>query len=308
MISDYLYEFVITARCGSVSKAAAELGFAQSVLSTHMSALEKELGTKLLERLPTGVRLTIDGRYVYESAKDLVEIGNQVKERFQNQAASGLERDILVGGLSSARRVTSAFEAARSRLVYSGYRLNVRYLRPESPKSIPDDLLGGALDVAVTFKSRWEKDQADGLRCVELYSEEPLAVVEKSHGLSSRDVLGPDAIANERFAREAGRLNNADDEWNEFVKECRRNGFTPFGKVIGYERTVGMDIEIPDYVWVSSPATSGDAAGDKDRFSVIPIKGISMSVVAVVRQDDSLTNRFVEEALESIRGAGEHQE
>ncbi|WP_194913679.1 LysR family transcriptional regulator [Catenulispora rubra] len=54
--------FVAVAEHGSISRASAELHVSQPALSVQLIALEKELGTRLFERLPHGVRLTSSGR------------------------------------------------------------------------------------------------------------------------------------------------------------------------------------------------------------------------------------------------------
>ncbi|HXV11513.1 MAG TPA: LysR family transcriptional regulator [Burkholderiales bacterium] len=54
--------FIQIADCGSITRAAGNLGVAQPALSRQLRAMEEELGTPLLVRLPRGVRLTAAGR------------------------------------------------------------------------------------------------------------------------------------------------------------------------------------------------------------------------------------------------------
>ena len=54
--------FVQIADCGSITRAAGNLGIAQPALSRQLRAMEEELGMPLLVRLPRGVRLTAAGR------------------------------------------------------------------------------------------------------------------------------------------------------------------------------------------------------------------------------------------------------
>jgi molybdate transport repressor ModE-like protein len=49
-------------RRGSFSAAAEALAFTQSAVSQQVAALEREAGTRLVERGPRGVRLTDAGR------------------------------------------------------------------------------------------------------------------------------------------------------------------------------------------------------------------------------------------------------
>jgi DNA-binding transcriptional LysR family regulator len=55
--------------CGSVTKAAARLHMSQPALSHQIAALERELGTAVVERLPRGVRVTAAGRATADEAR-----------------------------------------------------------------------------------------------------------------------------------------------------------------------------------------------------------------------------------------------
>src|SRR5919197_646119 len=57
----HLESFVVTARRGSVTLAARELGLTQSGLSRQLQRLEPQLGRALLVRTQRGVRLTAAG-------------------------------------------------------------------------------------------------------------------------------------------------------------------------------------------------------------------------------------------------------
>jgi DNA-binding transcriptional LysR family regulator len=56
-----LRSFENVARLGSISKAARSLGYSQSTVTAHIRVLEKQLGVRLFQRLPHGVRLTDSG-------------------------------------------------------------------------------------------------------------------------------------------------------------------------------------------------------------------------------------------------------
>jgi len=59
-----LRAFAALARRGSFSAAAEELVISQPAVSKHVAELEREIGTKLVERSGRGVRLTEAGRFV----------------------------------------------------------------------------------------------------------------------------------------------------------------------------------------------------------------------------------------------------
>lgn len=54
---------------GSITEAAARLHLSQPALSHQIGALERELGTPVLERLPRGVRATAVGRAILDDAR-----------------------------------------------------------------------------------------------------------------------------------------------------------------------------------------------------------------------------------------------
>lgn len=54
---------------GSITEAAARLHLSQPALSHQIGALERELGTPVLERLPRGVRATAAGRAIVADAR-----------------------------------------------------------------------------------------------------------------------------------------------------------------------------------------------------------------------------------------------
>src|SRR5699024_9823543 len=60
------------AAAGSISRAAAELNFVQSYITTRMKALETELGTELLLRTSRGTLLTPDGEKLQKHADGIL--------------------------------------------------------------------------------------------------------------------------------------------------------------------------------------------------------------------------------------------
>lgn len=61
MREEHLRAFLAVADTGSVTKAADAVGTTQSTVSRRIAALEKEIGTVLFARSPTGAHLTPAG-------------------------------------------------------------------------------------------------------------------------------------------------------------------------------------------------------------------------------------------------------
>lgn len=73
--------FYHTVQCGSISKAAIEMGLNQSTVTLQIQALERDLKAKLLERHSKPIQLTKDGKSLYEmSAYYLQGIDNLYEE------------------------------------------------------------------------------------------------------------------------------------------------------------------------------------------------------------------------------------
>jgi DNA-binding transcriptional LysR family regulator len=77
---------------GSVGAAARRYGITQSAASQRLTALERELGVRLLERGPSGSSLTPAGRVIGEWASSLVRAGRQFAHNVGSLAAGTTAR------------------------------------------------------------------------------------------------------------------------------------------------------------------------------------------------------------------------
>jgi len=71
--------FRCVARLGSMSKAAAELGYVQSNITSRIRALEQEFGVALLDRSPKGIRLRPEGERLLKYAEQIRQLVEQAK-------------------------------------------------------------------------------------------------------------------------------------------------------------------------------------------------------------------------------------
>lgn len=96
--------FLVTAEEGSLSAAARALGMSQPTLGRQVSALERELGVALFERVGRGLALTEGGVGLLEHVRSMGQAARSV-----SLAASGQSHD-LVGTITlTASEVVSAF-------------------------------------------------------------------------------------------------------------------------------------------------------------------------------------------------------
>src|SRR5256714_15422975 len=94
------------ARTGSFSAAAEELGYTQPAISQQISALEREAGTRLLQRGARGVTLTDAGR-------SLVDHSDAILARL----AAAEEELEAIAGLRGGRLRLASFPTAGATLV-----------------------------------------------------------------------------------------------------------------------------------------------------------------------------------------------
>ena len=96
--------FLATVELGSVSKAAARLQMTQPSATAKLQKLERQLGTTLLERTPTGSAVTPDGQRLAVACADVVAAATALVDRAE---ALGAERDRLT--VAATRHVADHF-------------------------------------------------------------------------------------------------------------------------------------------------------------------------------------------------------
>ncbi len=91
---------VTVAEEGHITRAAERLGIQQPPLTRQIRALEAELGVRLFERLPRGMRVTDAGRAVVEEAQAILERADRLPD-LAARAARGERGRLAVGYTSS---------------------------------------------------------------------------------------------------------------------------------------------------------------------------------------------------------------
>src|SRR6202521_3273121 len=111
------------ARAGSIRKAGERLNVTASAMNRRIMDIEDELGAKLFERKPRGVRLTAAGevfvRYVREQALEVERVRSQIEDlkglrrgTVRIACSQALAHQVLPGetGASPAQHPRGAFE------------------------------------------------------------------------------------------------------------------------------------------------------------------------------------------------------
>lgn len=164
-------------RHGSVTAAAQELHYAQPSVSHHLSRLEKDLGTQVIQRVGRGIRLTEAGTLLADRAAEIIG-------RVDSATA---EVSALVG-LSAGRVRLAGFGSVMSSLVPQAVSI-LGQRRPgldiELVDTHPEDglemLRSGEVDIAIIFRYPDTSTEGAGVRLTHLL-DDPLYLLSTGGG------------------------------------------------------------------------------------------------------------------------------
>lgn len=130
----------------NITKSAQRMFVSQPAVSKQIAQLEKELGTKLIERTPKGLTLTTDGQSLLECLKrchdDFVSVCSRF-ERAENKLTLAYTASINIGSvLLEAVNVLSG----------DGIQVAVEALNPNSKNT-------GNYDILISYESALPKDK-----------------------------------------------------------------------------------------------------------------------------------------------------
>jgi len=274
--------FAAIADHGSFSEAAARLHIAQSALSRHILALERELGVRLFERHARGIDLTPSGQLLRSRARGILDDIERVRNEVMAQASlpSG---EAVIGTTSTTSRILYGPLAQRFARDYPNVKLRfvegVPYLLLEGLDTGDIDLLvmvdpepraSLVLEPLVTEQeyligARDAAAMPDSPCDVAMLSRLPLVLLPRPAG--SRVKL-------DRMTAEAGlRLNVTHEVANvdvvkDFVERGLGYGVLPFSSV-----AQGLE---------------------EGRYRAVPIEGLTITRTLVRRADRAPTPAMIE--------------
>lgn len=186
------------ARTGSFSAAAQALWITQPAVSRQIAALERELGRKVLERTPRGLRLTEAGRLLVEHAEAIV--GRLAAAEAQLGSLDRLEAgELRLGASGVAAAMLLAGAMARFRKSWPSIVLSLQELPPDDPAA---PVKSGKLDLAVAFEAPLAPATADpDVELVHLLDDPLLLALPAAHPLASRRDLRLEELADETWIR-----------------------------------------------------------------------------------------------------------
>ncbi|MFF6793240.1 LysR family transcriptional regulator [Streptomyces filamentosus] len=164
----------------SFTRAAAELGYAQSSVTAQVKALETSLGAGLFDRLGGRIRLTPAGERLLPYARRMAELAEEARTAVADGEAAGT---ITVGTMESLTtyRLPPLLEYVHHR--HPGVRLS---LRPTLGDATRQALRQGTYDLGFLMEAGTEHEGLES----EVLAPEPLALVAApGHPLAGRTGL-----------------------------------------------------------------------------------------------------------------------
>lgn len=194
--------FLAVCRLGSLSAAAAELGYTQSAVSRQIAGLEREVGVPLIERHARGIRPTAAGEaFGYHAQAAVNEADRAVRAARDGPPA----RPLAVGATPSL--AADVVPAAMRRLLDRAGPLPWD-LVPGLTSELHERLVSRELDIAVVTDAPPGLPGGPGLERHLLGTDEMIVVVPADHRLASRGGASRGRVPIEALADEIWAEDN----------------------------------------------------------------------------------------------------
>jgi DNA-binding transcriptional LysR family regulator len=205
---------------GSFSAAADSLAYTQSAVSQQIATLEREAGTRLVERTPRGVRLTDAGRVLVEHAEAI--LARLADAEAELEAIAGLRGGRLrLAGFPSAAATIVPVAIARFRERHPGIELTLVPAEPEPGREL---LRGGEVDIALDILAGFDCVRDDGLARTHLLDDPMHVALPASHPRAHARHLRLEDLAGEPWI--VGSTGSCPDA-AIFLRACQAAGFEP---------------------------------------------------------------------------------
>src|SRR3954447_11207776 len=208
------------AQRGSFSAAADALAYTQSAVSQQIAALEREAGTRLVERSARGVRLTDAGRARVEHADAI--LARLADAEAELEAIAGLRGGRLrLASFPSAGATIMPEAIARFRDRHPAVELTLELSEPE-PALVK--LRAGDADLVLDITSAFRAPRDDGIERLHLLDDPMYVALPLGHPLARKRHLKLEELADEAWI--LGTTGSCPDA-SIFLHSCQVAGFEP---------------------------------------------------------------------------------
>ena len=198
----------------SFSAAARTLALTQPAVSQQVAALEKEVGARLLDREPGGLKLTHAGKVLLEHADALADVLRLAETQL---AELGGDERLRIGAFSSALAALVPEAVQRLRRDVPGAEVQVQ---EGDSQALAARVRAGELHLSVAFQdAALERREHDGLERHDVLREPFQVGLARTHRLAGRDTIDLAELA--------------EDDWSAastdglIARACHAAGFAP---------------------------------------------------------------------------------
>lgn len=192
-----LLVFVTVAEKGSFSRAAEQLHMTQPAVSQQIQALERGLGTRLLERNNKYVRLNKAGEIVYHHAKEILGLHGRMRD-LVNDLLHTPSGNLVIGASYTFGEYVLPHVIARMRELYPLIRPSISI---HNTKEIVELVQNRQLDVGIV-----EGECRDDKLSIEPFADDEMQIIASpAHRLAGRDSAAIPELEEETWiVREEG--------------------------------------------------------------------------------------------------------
>ncbi|GAB2853650.1 LysR family transcriptional regulator [Microbacterium insulae] len=207
---------------GSITGAAAALGYSQPAVSQQLKRLEMRLGLPLVERVGRSVRLTEAGRILARHAPAVTTALDAAAGELAELRGLRTGRVRLVGFPSASPTIVPRL-LADLEARHTGVSLT--YLEAEPPEAV-EAVKEDRADIALTFSYPGDRDDphgasARGLSVRAIGTDDLVAVLPEGHPAAAGGEVDLPALAGERWIAGCPRCRG------HLLELCARVGFSP---------------------------------------------------------------------------------
>lgn len=185
---------VTIAETKSMNKAANDLYVSQPALSGAIKDLEEELSTQIFIRSNKGIVVTTEGEEFLRYARQMVELGNLVEERFVNKTLAKKKFSVSMQHYSFA---VEAFIELTKSFEVSEYELAVHETKTHE---VIDNVKNYRSEIGVIYKNEFNENviqkilDENGLEFIPLYDCGISVFLSKNHPLANKDIISIDEL------------------------------------------------------------------------------------------------------------------
>jgi DNA-binding transcriptional LysR family regulator len=253
-----LERFVDVVESGSLSRTSRRLNTSQPALSKSLRLLEEQLGVRLLERGPRGVRLTKYGDAFYRRARSITAEFRRAREDLED--IKGSTAGIVALGVTPGPGILDQIiPGALARIARKRPGLRFR-VRSGTLSELLIELHRGDLDLLFTVLD--ERTEGPDVKTRLVFEDHFVLVVGKHHPLLARPIITLHDLADFRWVL----LEDAMPLWNSLAELAQRQALPIRGAPIESNSVVFVRtiVSQSDFVGVlpSYAAALGTEAGE----------------------------------------------